>query len=135
MTKSLMLNRDVHISETTVNILINLPYFESNLSKNSLLTQTIRTAKSPEIVGKLFDRRSCHITIKYSTWVKFYDFLYSVKFTISRRTLGIFLGNALPSFIVVLANLLSIKVIYFSKSLKYFKKSVGNNTSKTSFTK
>lgn len=48
-------------------------------------------------------------------------------FSWTRRSLAIFFGNALPSFIVVLANLLSIKVIYFSKSLKYLKQSTRKN--------
>ncbi len=53
--------------------------------------------------------------------MKFYDFLHSISFAFNRHTLAIFFGNALPSFIVVLANLLSLKVIYFSKSLQYLK--------------
>jgi hypothetical protein len=53
--------------------------------------------------------------------LKIYDFLHSISFAFNRHTLAIFFGNALPSFIVVLANLLSLKVIYFSKSLRYLK--------------
>lgn len=56
----------------------------------------------------------------YSICLRLFDFLHSLSFGFNRHTLAIFFGNAFPSFIVFLANLLSIKVIYFSKSLKYF---------------
>jgi len=90
----------------------------------------IRIAKTPEIIIKLFERRTCHIPLSYSIWLKWYDFFHSVTFTFSRRTLAIFFGNALPSFIVVLANLLSIKAIYFSKSLKFLKQTTRKNRRK-----
>jgi hypothetical protein len=114
-------NRDQHVAEITANLLINPSLYESNSSNKSLLIKTIQTAKTPEVIGRLFEKRSCQIIIPYSIWLKSYDFLNSVSFTWSRRTVAIFFGNALPSFIVVLANLLSLKVIYFSKSLKYLK--------------
>jgi len=101
--------------------LINLNLYDTSLSNKSLLIETIQIAKTPEIISRLFEKCSCQITLNYSLWLRLYDFLYSVSFTWSRRTVAIFFGNALPSFIVVLANLLSIKVIYFSKSLKYLK--------------
>ena len=44
--------------------------------------------------------------------------------------MAIFLANALPSFIVVAANLVSIRVIYCSKSLKYLKQSSHKNRRK-----
>jgi hypothetical protein len=50
-----------------------------------------------------------------------FHFLHSLSFGFNRHTLAIFFGNALPSFLVFLANLLSLKVIYCSKSLKYLK--------------
>jgi len=56
-----------------------------------------------------------------------FDFLHSISFAFNRHTLAIFFGNALPSFIVFLANLLSLKVIYFSKSLKYLKQATRKN--------
>jgi len=59
--------------------------------------------------------------------LKFYDFLHSISFAFNRHTLAIFFGNALPSFIVFLANLLSLKVIYFSKSLQYLKQRRAKN--------
>jgi hypothetical protein len=90
----------------------------------------IRIAKTSEILGKFFEKRTCYITLNYSLWLKMYDFLNSVSFSFNRRSLAIFFGNALPSFIVVLANLLSIKKIYFSKSLKYLKQTTIKNRRK-----
>jgi len=63
----------------------------------------------------------------YSIYLKLFDFLYSLSFSFNRHTLAIFFGNALPSFIVFLANILSLKVIFFSKSLKYIKQTTTNN--------
>ncbi|CAF1375084.1 unnamed protein product [Adineta steineri] len=75
-----------------------------------------------EFITRLFSEpRFCQIKITYLTWLRTFDFFNSVSFKINRHIIAIFFGNALPSFIVVLANLLSIKVIYFSKSLKYLK--------------
>jgi hypothetical protein len=130
ITKSLLSNRDQYIIDQTLNLLTNLTFNDSNSSNNSLVMEHIRIAKTPEIIIKLFERRNCHIKLSYSIWLKFYDFFHSVTFTFSRRTLAIFFGNALPSFIVVLANLLSIKAIYFSKSLKYLKQTSRKNRRK-----
>ncbi len=126
-------NRDQQIAETTTNLLINPSLYDSSLSNKSLLIKTIQTAKTPEIIGRLFEIRSCQITLNYSLWLRFYDFLNSVSFTWNRRTVAIFFGNALPSFIVVLANLLSLKVIYCSKSLKYLKQTSRQNRRKRRF--
>jgi len=105
---------------------MTLPYSKNLLPNNSLLITTIEVIKPSDIMV-LFDKRSCSIKIDYFLWLKLYDFLNSVKFTLNRRVIAIFFGNALPSFIVVLADLLSIKVIYFSKSLKYLKESARKN--------
>lgn len=59
------------------------------------------------------------MTFVYSICLKFHQFLHSISFGWNRHTLAIFFGNALPSFLVVLANLVSIKAIYCSKDLRY----------------
>ena len=92
-----------------------------NLINNSLLVKYRRLVKSPDFAIKLFKRDSCQITIDFLLWLKTYDFLNLLSLSFNRRALAIFFGNALPSFTVVLANLLSIKVIYFSKNLKNLK--------------
>ena len=92
-----------------------------------MLVEDINQAKSPEIIVKFFEKRSCHITLSYSMFLKFYDFLHSISFAFNRHTLAIFFGNAFPSFLVVLANLSSLKVIYFSKSLQYLKQRRAKN--------
>jgi hypothetical protein len=106
------------------NILTNLFDGHFNYSNASLLTAHIKQAKSSDILIKLFEKRSCHITLMYSVCLKLFNFLHSLLFGFNRHTLAIFFGNALPSFIVLLANLLSIKVICFSKSLKYIKQTL-----------
>jgi hypothetical protein len=103
------------------NILTNLFDGHFNYSNASLLTAHIKQAESSDILIKLFEKRSCHITLMYSVCLKLFNFLHSLLFGFNRHTLAIFFGNALPSFIVLLANLLSLKVIYCSKSLKYLK--------------
>ena len=102
----------------------------SNFSDHSLLEETIRIAATPEILIRLFEKRSCQATLSYSLWLRFYDFFHSVSFGWNRRVMAIFFANALPSFIVVAANLVSIKPIYFSKSLKYLKQSSRKNRRK-----
>jgi len=130
ITKSLLSNRDPHIVETTLNLLSNLTSNDFKSSNNSQLIKHIQIAKTSDIITRLFEKRTCHATLRYSIWLKFFDFLHSVSFSLNRHTLAIFFGNALPSFIVVLANLLSIKVIYFSKNLKYLKQITRKNRRK-----
>jgi hypothetical protein len=101
-----------------------------NSTINSMLMDQIRKSKTTEFVTKLFEERSCQITLSYSFWLRTFEFFHSVSFSINRHTFAIFFGNALPSFIVVLANLLSIKVIYFSKSLQYLKQAARKNRRK-----
>ena len=126
ITRSLVTNRDHQLAELATNLLIHPVQYQSDLSNKSLLKETIRIAKTYEILGRLFEKRSCQITLNYSLWLRFYDFLHSVSFSWNRHIVAIFFGNALPSFIVVLANLLSIKVIYFSNSLLYLKQTTKN---------
>ncbi|CAF1168087.1 unnamed protein product [Rotaria sordida] len=130
LTKSLLSNREVETTENVMNILTNIISTDYNLSDNSILIKHKKIAKSPDFILKLFEKRSCQIELSYSLWLKTFNFLHSVSFSFNRHTLAIFFGNALPSFIVVLANLLSIKVIYFSKSLKYLKQSSRKNRRK-----
>lgn len=113
-----------------MNFLTNPSSYDSDIFNHSLLDETIRIAKTPEILGKLFDKRSCHITLTYSLWLMSYEFFHSVSFGLNRRVVAIFLANALPSFVVASANLVSIRVIYFSKSLKYLKQSSHKNRRK-----
>jgi hypothetical protein len=127
MTKSLLSNRDPVTAETDMNTFINIISDNFNLSDYPILTQDGRIAQSSDFFIKLFYTRSCQIPISYSLWLKTYDFLNSLSLKVNRRALAIFFGNALPSFIVVLANLLSIKVIYFSNSLKYLKQTSSRN--------
>ena len=88
--------------------------------KGSLINDhRLHVRQSPDYFVKLFDKRSCHISLPFSVWTKTYEFFHSVALTFNRHTLAIFFGNALPSFIVVLANVLSMKVIFFSNSVKY----------------
>ncbi|CAF4030670.1 unnamed protein product, partial [Rotaria sp. Silwood2] len=131
LTKSLLSNRDVETTEhTTIHILTNIMSNDYNLSDHSILIEHKKIAKSSDFIIKLFEKRSCQIELDYSFWLKTFHFLHSVSFTFNRHAFAIFFGNALPSFIVVLANLLSIKVIYFSKSLKYLKQSTRKNRRK-----
>lgn len=85
----------------------------------------ITRAKSSEIILRLFEKRSCQITFLYSNCLKFHQFLHSISFGWNRHTLAIFFGNALPSFLVVLANLVSIKAIYCSQNLQYLQEQTG----------
>ena len=87
-------------------------------SASSHIAEHITRAKSSEIIIRLFEKRSCQVTVPYSICLKFHQFLHSISFGWNRHTLAIFFGNALPSFLVVLANLVSIKVIYCSKDLQ-----------------
>lgn len=98
-------------------------YDTINITNSSTSLETIHKVNSSEIFIKLFENRSCQITIMFSVYLKLYNFLNSLSFTFNRHTIAIFFGNALPSFIVVLANLSSLKVIYFSTNLKYIKNS------------
>lgn len=128
MTRSLLSNRDPNTVETVTNLLASTSL--SNSSSYSLLEETVRADAIPENVVRLFEKRSCHIVLPYSLWLRFYDFLHSVSFGWNRRVMAVFLANALPSFIVAAANLVSLKVIYFSKSLKYLRESSRKNRRK-----
>ncbi|CAF4906671.1 unnamed protein product [Rotaria sp. Silwood1] len=130
LTKSLLSNRDAEATENTMNILTNIISNDYNLSNQSILIEHKTIAKSSDFIMKLFEKRSCQIELSYPFWLRTFDFLQSVSFSFNRHTLAIFFGNALPSFIVVLANLVSIKVIYFSKSLKYLKQATRKNRRK-----
>jgi len=122
LTQSLISHRDVHIFESITYILSN-----TYINTTRLLIEHVQQAKSSDIIMKLFEKRPCHITLMYRIYLKIFDFLQSLSFGFNRHTLAIFFGNALPSFIVLLANLLSLKVIYFSKSLKYIKQTTQKN--------
>jgi hypothetical protein len=104
--------------------------YNVNTTNTSLLIEHIQQAKSTEILIKLFEERSCQLTLRYSLCLKLFNFLHSLSFSFNRHTLAIFFGNALPSFIVFSANLLSLKVIYFSKSLKYLNQITQQNRRK-----
>ncbi|CAF3915201.1 unnamed protein product, partial [Rotaria magnacalcarata] len=127
LTKSLVASHDAQISENITNLLPSIYDCNSNLSNTSVLFQHIQKNTSTDILIKLFEDRLCQITLMYSAYFKLYDFLHSLSFTFNRHMMAIFFGNALPSFIVFLANLFSLKVIYFSPNLKYLKRTKGNS--------
>lgn len=110
LTQSLVSHHDTQIVDGITSMLLN-----------------IQGQTHDDMTIKLFDKRPCQIKVVFSFCVKFYEFFHSLTFGFNRHTLAIFFGNALPSFTVVLANLLSLKVIYFSKSLKYLKQRTVNS--------
>lgn len=130
LTKSLLSQGDV---ESTAKMLTDIVSNDYNLSNESLLKQQYNLAKTSDFIPKLFESRTCQIGINYLFWLKTFNFLHSVSFSFNRHALAIFFGNAFPSFIVVLANLLSIKAIFFSKSLQYLKQSARKNRRKRRF--
>ncbi|CAF1390871.1 unnamed protein product [Adineta steineri] len=110
------------IIKTAIDALSNITFTNLYSPSHTLFINQIQKDTASDFISKLFSEpRSCQIKINYLTWLRTFDFFNSVSFKINRHIIAIFFGNALPSFIVVLANLLSIKVIYFSKSLKYLK--------------
>ncbi|CAF0938379.1 unnamed protein product [Rotaria sordida] len=113
LTQSLLFNDDFHISENITNILTNISNNNFSLTNTSILIEQLQKTKSSDILVKLFENRSCQITLMYKFYIKIFNFLHSLSFSFNRHTLAIFFGNALPSFIVLLANLLSLKIIYF----------------------
>lgn len=122
LTQSFLSQDRPYISEGITDVLTHAFYDRVNQSKNSsVFVEQIYQAKSPDILIKLFEKRTCQLSIVYPWCLKLFDFLYSLSFGFNRHTLAIFFGNALPSFIVVLANLLSLRAIFCSKSLKYLK--------------
>ncbi|CAF1083872.1 unnamed protein product [Adineta ricciae] len=129
-TKSLFSNGDAIVSEKIEIILSNLSPIEDDEKNQSALIDRIDLTKAPDFISQLLKPRSCQISISYSTWLKTYDFFNSVSFGFGRHTIAVFFGNALPSFIAVLANVSSIKVIYFSKSYQYLKESTRKNRRK-----
>ncbi|UJR21684.1 hypothetical protein I4U23_024761 [Adineta vaga] len=132
LTQSLLSNGNNTIADHMNNILANaynINYHQYSRNTSGL-QKHIEQAGSSEIITKLFEKRSCHLTLTYSVCLKLFNFLHSLSFGFNRHTIAIFFGNALPSFIVFLANLLSLKVIYFSKSLKYLKKTTQKNRRK-----
>ena len=120
LTQTLISNRDVYTAENTIHILMN-----SYDQTAAHLAEHITQAKSSEIIVRLFEKRSCQITFLYSICLKFHQFLHSISFGWNRHTLAIFFGNALPSFLVVLANSVSIKAIYCSQNLQYLQEQTG----------
>ncbi|CAF1303846.1 unnamed protein product [Adineta steineri] len=130
LTQSFLSSRNTRVTDSISNILTNIYDDNYYLTNTSVLTQHLVQARTPDLIIKLFEKRSCHITMAYSICLKLFDFLHSISFGLNRHTLAIFLGNALPSFIVFLANVLSLKVIYFSKSLKYLKQKSQKNRRK-----
>jgi hypothetical protein len=115
----LLTHQRTDISEGINNLLVHI--FDDNfnqwphLSKSFERTRTSRS--SADLIIKLFDTHSCQFSLIYSVCLKMFDFLHSLSFAFNRHTLAIFFGNALPSFLVFLANLLSIKIIVCSKRL------------------
>ncbi|CAM2701288.1 unnamed protein product [Rotaria socialis] len=133
LTKSILSNRDSDSTEDAIKLLTSIISDDYNLSNNSLLKQQERITKSPDFIPRLFEKRTCQIAINYAFWLKAFEFFNSVSFSFNRHALAIFFGNALPSFIVVLANLLSIKAIFFSKNVKYLKQAASKNRGKRRF--
>ncbi|UJR27598.1 hypothetical protein I4U23_008879 [Adineta vaga] len=129
-TTILHINREMNSSEIIDSILLNTLSNHINSSNQSVLKHDYNLVNSSDFILRLFDNPSCKIAIDYSLWLKGYDFFNSVSWKFSRRTMAIFFGNALPSFVAAVANLLSIKVICFSKSLKYLKKAASKNRRK-----
>ncbi|CAF3217973.1 unnamed protein product [Rotaria socialis] len=127
LTKSLVASRDAQISESIANLLPTIYDCNSNLSNTSVLFEHFQKKTLADVFIELFEDRLCQVTLMYSVYFKLYDFLHSLSFTFNRHMMAIFFGNALPSFIVFLANLFSLKVIYFSPNLKYLKRTKGNN--------
>ena len=122
LTQSLLSHDRSNIPDRITDVLTHAFYDRVNQSSNSpVFGEEIYQAKSPDILIKLFEKRTCQMSIVYPWCLKLFDFLYSLLFGFNRHTLAIFFGNALPSFIVVLANLLSLRAIFCSKSLKYLK--------------
>ena len=122
LTQSLLSHHRSHITDGITDVLTHAFHDHANRSNySSVLVEQIYQAKSSDILIKLFEKRTCQMSFVYPLCVKIFDFLYSLSFGINRHTLAIFLGNALPSFIVFLANLLSLRAIFCSKSLKYLK--------------
>ncbi|CAF1253040.1 unnamed protein product [Rotaria sp. Silwood1] len=127
LTQSLLSNRNSHISDIVTNILTDVYINNINLTNTSILFEQLSKTQSSDILLKLFEKRSCQITLIYTIYFKIYDFLHSLSFSFNRHTVAIFFGHALPSFIVFLANILSLKIIYFSTNLKYLKRTTSNN--------
>ena len=94
----------------------------SSVPNTSFISEFRQFNPSSDLILKLFEKRLCQLTLNYALRWRTFHFIHAVSFSKNRHAIAIFLGNALPSFIVLLANLLSIKVIYFSQSLKYLKK-------------
>ena len=122
LTQSFLSHDRSNIPDGITDVLTHAFYDRVNQSSNSsVFGEEIYQAKSPDILIKLFEKRTCQMSIVYPWCLKLFDFLYSLSLGFNRHTLAIFFGNALPSFIVVLANLLSLRAIFCSKSLKYLK--------------
>ncbi|CAF0720842.1 unnamed protein product [Adineta ricciae] len=131
-TQSLLTHPNATIAESMNNILADAydANYHHRQRSTSLLVNQIEQIGSLEMVIKLFEKRTCNITLFYSVCLRLLNFLYSLSFGFNRHTIAIFFGNALPSMLVFLANLLSLKVIYFSESLKYLKKTTQKNRRK-----
>ena len=99
-------------------------------TNNSLSIEHHQEVKSSDLLIRSFEKRSCQLILTFSVYSKIFNFLSSLSFTFNRHTIAIFFGNVLPSFIVVLSNLLSLKVIYFSPHVKYIKRTVRKNRRK-----
>lgn len=124
------MSQQSNATESTGQALLSFVSEPANFSDHSILMQHAKIAHLPDFILRLFELRSCQFTISYPQWLNTYNFFNTVLPRFSRHTIAIFFGNALPSFIVVVANLLSIKVIYFSKSLKYLKQTTRKNRRK-----
>lgn len=103
----------------------------SSVPNTSFISEFRQFNPSSDLILKLFEKRLCQLTLNYALRWRTFHFIHAVSFSKNRHAIAIFLGNALPSFIVLLANLLSIKVIYFSQSLKYLKQANGQTRRKS----
>lgn len=84
-----------------------------------------------DLLVKMFDKRPCQIALSYSVWIKSSNFLNSLSLNLNRHSILIFIGNALPSFIVVVANVLSLKTIKSAKNAQFLTKSNTKNQRKS----
>jgi hypothetical protein len=126
LTQSLLTHVDIQTIEHTTHLLKNIVAHDFSTSNLSLVNDYYQLSRSRDLISKIFDKRPCQMPLPESFWLQASNFIYSVTFSFNRHTLAIFFGNALPSFTVLLANLLSIKVIYCSKSLRYLKQANSN---------
>ncbi|CAF1584914.1 unnamed protein product, partial [Didymodactylos carnosus] len=95
--------------------------------QHSPLLKVIESTRTSEYLTTIFQTPICFISLSNQFYMTYHNFFNSYAFDFNRHTIAIFFGNALPSFIVLIANLLSIKAIFFSKSLKYLTKSTKVN--------